>query len=163
MLDVGEGHSNYELQSVLDKLEISTSVDHQTQLQALLAKYSDIFAVEDEDLGYTDKVKHEIHLVDNEPVTQPYRRVPPNQYREVQDHISKLLRKGVIQESSSPYGSPIVLVDTTAKVLLKERILKYGVPERLHSDQGHNFESEVISELCKLDGVKKSNPASSCW
>ncbi|KAL6479685.1 hypothetical protein MHYP_G00107180 [Metynnis hypsauchen] len=48
--------------------------------------------------------------VDNEPVTQPYHQVPPNQYREVQDHISKLLRKGVIQESSHAYASPIVLV-----------------------------------------------------
>lgn len=46
--------------------------------------------------------------------------------------------------------------DTTAKVLLREWFMKYGVPERLYLDQGRNFESEVIQELCKLYGVKKT-------
>lgn len=99
-----------DVQSILHKLKVGGTTDEQAQLALLLGKYSFVFATEDEDLGYTDKVQHEIHLTDDIPVTQPYRRIPPTQYNEVREHIGKLLRKGVIKASSSPYASPIVLV-----------------------------------------------------
>ena len=31
----------------------------------------------------------------------------------------------------------------------------YGFPERIPFDQGHNFESNLIQELCRLDQVRK--------
>ena len=31
----------------------------------------------------------------------------------------------------------------------------YGFPEQFISDQGRNFESDLIKELCKITGVKK--------
>lgn len=99
-----------KIQMILDKIHIGGSIEQQTELNALLAKYIDVFAFEDEDLGYTDKVKHEIHLLDDIPVSQPYCRIPPTQYREVKEHIAQLLRKGVIQESTSSFASPVVLV-----------------------------------------------------
>ena len=45
----------------------------------------------------------------------------------------------------------------TAKVLYDTYVCHYGMPLTLHSDQGRNFESHVVQELCKLTGTSKSH------
>ena len=45
---------------------------------------------------------------------------------------------------------------TTAEALFKNFIVHYGIPTTLHSDQGQQFESHIIQELCKLLNIKKS-------
>ena len=49
---------------------------------------------------------------------------------------------------------------TTAAALLDNFVFHYGVPTRLHSDQGATFESAEIQELCRLLGTKKSRTTS---
>lgn len=48
------------------------------------------------------------------------------------------------------------LASTTARVLYEQFIVHYSFPARIHSDQGRNFESKVIKELCKIAGVDKT-------
>lgn len=43
-----------------------------------------------------------------------------------------------------------------AWVLVKEWIVRFGVPKRIHSHQGRNFEGKVIQELYKIYGITKS-------
>lgn len=45
---------------------------------------------------------------------------------------------------------------TTANALWKVVIQPFGCPETLHSDQGPNFESRIIQELCQLYGCRKT-------
>ena len=47
--------------------------------------------------------------------------------------------------------------ETVARVLVNEWFFVFGVPLRLHSDMGRNFESQVIQSLCELYGIKKSH------
>lgn len=44
----------------------------------------------------------------------------------------------------------------TAEALYNHFIVHYGIPTKLHSDQGTNFESDLIKELCQLMGIKKT-------
>ncbi|XP_073669344.1 uncharacterized protein [Paramisgurnus dabryanus] len=101
------------LPDLLTELSLGGTAERQAELKELLLRYVNVFAVSDEELGFSDKVQHKIHLVDDVPITQPYRRIPPTQYGEVREHITKLLQKGVIKPSSRPYASPIVLVRKT--------------------------------------------------
>ena len=45
---------------------------------------------------------------------------------------------------------------TTADALFHHFIVHYGIPQKLHSDQGPQFESNIIQELCKLMGISKT-------
>ena len=45
---------------------------------------------------------------------------------------------------------------TTAEVFYQNFIVHYGTPQKIHLDQGANFESKIIQELCSLLGMQKS-------
>ena len=53
------------------------------------------------------------------------------------------------------YPSKIQTAQATARILWDNFICHYGFPEKFISDQGRNFESDLIKELCKIAGVKK--------
>ena len=46
---------------------------------------------------------------------------------------------------------------TIAQKLLNEMFLRFFLPNRLHSDQGRQFEGKLIEELCKLLQVEKTH------
>ena len=44
---------------------------------------------------------------------------------------------------------------TVAKTLWNNFLVHYGFPEKILTDEAHNFESILIAELCKLAQVRK--------
>ena len=54
------------------------------------------------------------------------------------------------------YPIPNQEAETVAKKLVDEFVCRFGAPEIIHSDQGRNFESKLVKEMCTLLGVRKT-------
>ena len=64
----------------------------------------------------------------------------------VTDHFSRYAQAYITRTQTS---------QTTAWTLWDQFIVHYGLPEKILSDQGHNFESQLVADLCKLIGMQK--------
>ena len=94
----------------LDLKNFEGTEEEREQLENLIRKYHDVFYKPGDELGSTKTLQHRIIMEDESPISQPYRRVPPYLWQELKDHLSDLLQRGVIRESSSDFASPVVLV-----------------------------------------------------
>ena len=103
-----EADPNFQLPDDLFKLNCSD--EQKGLITDLFRKHADAFSKDDDDVGFTSTVTHKIRMMDDQPISQPYRRIPPSQFEEVKQHIRKLLDNNIIRESTSPFASPIVLV-----------------------------------------------------
>ncbi|PIK38887.1 hypothetical protein BSL78_24289 [Apostichopus japonicus] len=98
--------------SITKDIEVGSELDAEEHeaVGKLLEKYSNVVSKGDNDIGHCSVVTHRIPLTDDTPIKVPHRRLPPQQWKEVRDHINTLLSQGIIRESSSPYASPVVVV-----------------------------------------------------
>ncbi|MCW4335348.1 MAG: reverse transcriptase family protein, partial [Candidatus Thiodiazotropha endolucinida] len=76
----------------------------------LLTKHETTFSESDADLGRTGIIKHRIPTGNAHPIKQPVRRLPIQMNVEINQQIDDMLEKDVIQPSSSPWASGIVMV-----------------------------------------------------
>ena len=76
----------------------------------LLVAYRDVFAADKTDFGRTNQIQHQIETGGASPVRQRSRRIAPTQREETTKMLQDMLNKQIIQPSTSPWASPIVLV-----------------------------------------------------
>ena len=81
-----------------------------TELQALLAEYHDVFALDDSELGCTDVLRHHIDTGNSNPIRQQPYRTPVVRREEMREMIDTMQDQGVVKPSCSPWASPVVLV-----------------------------------------------------
>lgn len=150
--DVKEFLQRFNLDSLKDELPEHTI----KQLECLLVRWKVIFSTGDHDLGRTDLVKHTFNLTDEIPVKQRSRRIPPGMLQEVKQHLSDMLRSGVIRESWSPWSSPLVIArkhDNSMRLCIdlrevnrrtkKDAYYLPRIPETLDALSGSKFFSSL--------------------
>ena len=76
----------------------------------LFKEYMHIFALESLDMGHNSLVKRKIKLSNYTPFKERYRRIPPNLFEEVKNHLKEMIQVGAIRCSNSPWASAVVLV-----------------------------------------------------
>ena len=76
----------------------------------LLMEYHDIFSLDNNELGCTSQVKHNIKVTDDEPFKEWFRHIPPLLLQEVRTHMNDMLQAGAIRLSSSPWCNAVILV-----------------------------------------------------
>eukprot|EP00731_Ephydatia_muelleri_P033154 Em0025g110a len=54
------------------------------------------------------------------------------------------------------YAMPNMEAGTVAELFVSRFVCQFGVPDVLHTDQGRNFESALLKEVCQLLGVVKT-------
>ena len=82
----------------------------QQELYTFLLGFADVFAFTDAELGRTDKLQHTIATEAKHLIRSPVRRIPAVHKKEVHQLIQDMLARNVIQPSTSPWASPIVIV-----------------------------------------------------
>ena len=64
----------------------------------------------------------------------------------VTDHFTRFTQAFITPNETTP---------VVARTLWDQYFMKYGIPEKIISDQGRNFESKLIAELCNLARIQK--------
>ena len=92
----------------IDETDLSASQVSEAKL--LVEQFRDVFAMSSGELGRTPVMQHRINTGNAPPIMQPPRRLPWEKREETRNLVEKMVDQGIVEPSTSPWSSPIVLV-----------------------------------------------------
>ena len=101
----------------MSKFEINQNLSElqRSELVKILEKHKSVFQWNEYETGRTEEAKHDINTGDAIPIKQKQYRLPQTANEEVDKQVKKMLNNDIIEESKSPWCSPIILVKKKAK------------------------------------------------
>ncbi|GFU53195.1 retrovirus-related Pol polyprotein from transposon 412 [Trichonephila clavipes] len=103
--------SNSPQQLTPDLLEnAELSPEQKSSAERLFQEFEDVFSRNSSDIGHTTVTQHRIDTADHPPIKQHPRRLPFAKQEEVGTLLREMQENDIIEPSSSPWASPIVLV-----------------------------------------------------
>ncbi|GFW15556.1 retrovirus-related Pol polyprotein from transposon 297 [Trichonephila clavipes] len=103
--------SNSPQQLTPDLLEnAELSPEQKSSTERLFQEFEDVFSRNSSDIGHTTVTQHRIDTADHSPIKQHPRRLPFAKQEEVGTLLREMQENDIIEPSSSPWASPIVLV-----------------------------------------------------
>ena len=98
------------IKTLSEESMVHLNENQQGKVKNLLLRYSTSFATSKTDLGETKLVQHKINTGDSAPIKLPLRRPPLTSREVMNEEVDQMLKHGLIQPSTSPWSSPVVLV-----------------------------------------------------
>ncbi|GBM19353.1 hypothetical protein AVEN_94468-1, partial [Araneus ventricosus] len=97
------------LPSILENLE-GLNEEQRTAVKELLQEFQNLFSTSDSDVGRCNMTQNRINTGNHPPIKQYPRRLPLAKKEEAERLLKEMVDNGIIEESSGPWASPIVLV-----------------------------------------------------
>ncbi|GBL81193.1 Retrovirus-related Pol polyprotein from transposon 412 [Araneus ventricosus] len=104
-----EFSESLRLPSILENLE-GLNEEQRTAVKELLQEFQNLFSTSDSDVGRCNMTQHRINTGNHPPIKQYPRCLPLGKKEEAERLVKEMVDNGIIEESSGPWASPIVLV-----------------------------------------------------
>ena len=122
-----------------DRIRAQINLDHldrhtTAKYEKLFFEFLDVFSLNKYDIGHSDAVPHKIRLDTNIPLFTHQFKVPEAHKEEINRQLDNMVKSGCLELSTSPYNSPLFLVDKkdgSSRIVLDYRnINTHSLPDK---------------------------------